>query len=320
MRYTETVDPDPTACAPVVGRFAPSPTGRMHAGNIYAALIAWLVAKSQGGNIVLRIEDLDRQRSKRCYIDQVQRDFQLLGLTWDEGPYYQSDRNEAYESAFKTLGLTNGLYPCFCTRADLHAASAPHQGETFVYPGTCRMLSAAERAEKARKKDPAVRIKVLHERFGVVDELQGEYSEVLDTDCGDFVIRRADSSFAYQLAVVVDDAAQGVNSVVRGLDLLPSTPQQLFLQRELGYATPRYCHIPLLVAPDGRRLSKRDRDASLEVLLQRFSHVEGIIGHVAWLARLIDFDEPLSTVELLSEFSLARLHERLAGVEAIVWS
>lgn len=318
MRYTETVHP--STCVSVVGRFAPSPTGRMHAGNIYAALIAWLVAKSQGGYIVLRIEDLDRQRSKRCYIDQVQRDFQLLGLTWDEGPYYQSDRDEAYERAFETLGLTNELYPCYCTRADLHAASAPHQGETFVYPGTCRLLSAAERVEKARKKDPAVRIKVPHERFRVVDELQGEYSEVLDTDCGDFVIRRADSSFAYQLAVVVDDAAQGVNSVVRGLDLLPSTPQQLFLQRELGYSKPRYCHIPLLVAPDGRRLSKRDQDASLEVLLQRFSYPEGIVGHIAWLARLIDFDEPLSTDDLLSEFSFARLQERLQGVESLVWN
>ena len=142
---------------PGVGRFAPSPTGRMHAGNIFAALMAWLVAKSQGGSIVLRIEDLDRERSKACYIDAVQRDFEALGLTWDKGPYFQHDRDEAYREAFRLLQNKGLVYPCFCSRADLHAASAPHRGEKFVYPGTCKNLTDEQRKERVLTRKPAQR-------------------------------------------------------------------------------------------------------------------------------------------------------------------
>lgn len=219
-----------SSSAPVVGRFAPSPTGRMHAGNVLAALTAWLVAKSQGGRIVLRIEDLDAERSKPVYIDAVQRDFEALGLTWDEGPYFQHDRTEAYRAAYDELRERGLVYPCFCTRADLHAASAPHRGEKPVYPGTCRHLSDGERAARAQQRMPAQRLIVPDREVAFVDQVQGSYAQNLAADCGDFLVQRSDGAFAYQLAVVVDDAAQGVTSVVRGVDLLCSTPQQLYLQ------------------------------------------------------------------------------------------
>ena len=191
----------------VVGRFAPSPTGRMHAGNIYAALTAWLVAKSQDGEIVLRIEDLDRERSKSEYIDAVQRDFEMLGLTWDRGPFFQHDRDEAYAAAFDFLKERGLIYPCYCTRADLHAASAPHRGEKLVYPGTCRLLSAEERAAKeVSGRRSAMRLRTREEVISFHDTIQGDYSQNLERDCGDFLVRRSDQAFAYQLAVVVDDA------------------------------------------------------------------------------------------------------------------
>ena len=274
-----------TEATPVVGRFAPSPTGRMHAGNIYAALIAWLVAKSQGGHMVLRIEDLDRERSKSVYIDQIQRDFETLGLFWDEGPYFQHDRDEAYAEAFGRLEARGLLYPCFCTRADLHAASAPHRGEKLVYAGTCRHLSDAEvEARWAAGRTPGWRVAVDSRTIAFEDLVQGTYAQKLDRDCGDFLIRRSDGAFAYQLAVVVDDAAQGVNSVVRGVDLLCSTPQQRYLQDLLGLPHPAYAHVPLLVAEQNRRLSKRDRDAALDELLARFGSPRAVIGHIAAVA------------------------------------
>ena len=172
-----------TEATPVVGRFAPSPTGRMHAGNIYAALIAWLVAKSQGGHMVLRIEDLDRERSKAAYIDQIQRDFETLGLFWDEGPYFQHDRDEAYAEAFGRLEARGLLYPCFCTRADLHAASAPHRGEKLVYAGTCRHLSAEEvEARRAAGRTPGWRVAVDGRTIAFEDLVQGSYAQKLDRD------------------------------------------------------------------------------------------------------------------------------------------
>lgn len=292
---------------PVVGRLAPSPTGRMHAGNIFAALMAWLIAKAQGGRIVLRIEDLDAQRSKPAYIDAVQRDFEALGLLWDEGPYFQHDREGAYREAFDRLDGKGLLYPCFCSRADLHAASAPHRGEKLVYPGTCRSLTEHERAERARLKDPAIRLAVPHEEIRLHDLVQGGYRQMLDTECGDFLVRRSDGAYAYQLAVVVDDADQGVTSVVRGVDLLCSTPQQMLLQDLLGLPHPVYAHVPLLVAQENRRLSKRDKDASLDALLERFRTPQGIIGHIAWLVGLRDADEAASPLELLADFRIGEL-------------
>lgn len=310
---------EPEANRPVVGRFAPSPTGRMHAGNIYAALSAWLVAKSQGGTIVLRIEDLDRDRSKAEYISAVQRDFELLGLTWDQGPFFQHDRDEAYLEAFSGLERKGLVYPCFCTRADLHAASAPHRGEKFVYPGTCRGLTAEQIAEKSLRRTPAQRLRVPDAAYSFEDMVQGRYEQNLAHDCGDFLIRRSDQAFAYQLAVVVDDAAQGVTSIVRGVDLLCSTPQQLYLQELLGLDHPRYAHIPLLVAERNRRLSKRDHDAGIEELLARFKTPEAIIGHIAGICGLAPTCDPATPEQLLATFDAAQLPELFGDPVQIAW-
>lgn len=310
---------EPEANRPVVGRFAPSPTGRIHAGNIYAALSAWLVAKSQGGTIVLRIEDLDRERSKAEYITAVQRDFELLGLTWDQGPFFQHDRDEVYLEAFSALERKGLVYPCFCTRADLHAASAPHRGEKFVYPGTCRGLTAEQITEKSMRRAPAQRLRVPDAAYSFEDMVQGRYEQNLAHDCGDFLIRRSDQAFAYQLAVVVDDAAQGVTSIVRGVDLLCSTPQQLYLQELLGLDHPRYAHIPLLVAEKNRRLSKRDHDAGIEELLARFKTPEAIIGHIAGICGLAPTCDPATPEQLLATFDVARLPEQFDDPVQIAW-
>lgn len=308
-----------SSSAPVVGRFAPSPTGRMHAGNVFAALTAWLVAKSQGGRIVLRIEDLDAERSKPVYIDAVQRDFEALGLTWDEGPYFQHDRTEAYRAAYDELRERGLVYPCFCTRADLHAASAPHRGEKPVYPGTCRHLSDGERAVRAQQRMPAQRLIAPDREVAFVDQVQRSYAQNLVADCGDFLVQRSDGAFAYQLAVVVDDAAQGVTSVVRGVDLLCSTPQQLYLQELLGLPHPVYAHIPLLVAERDRRLSKRDRDAALDALLARFKTPEAVIGHIAGITGLAPTCDPATPEELLATFDLAALPTTFDDLVQVRW-
>lgn len=292
----------------------------MHAGNIYAALAAWLIVKSQGGRMVLRIEDLDRERSKAPFIDAVQRDFESLGLFWDEGPFFQHDRDEAYEAAFKLLQDKGLVYPCFCTRADLHAASAPHRGEKPVYAGTCRHLAPEKIAEReAAGRSPSMRLIVPDDQYGFVDAIQGPYEQNLATDCGDFLIRRSDGAFAYQLAVVVDDAAQGVTSVTRGVDLLCSTPQQIYLQELLGLSTPTYAHVPLLVGEKDRRLSKRDRDAALDELLARFNAPEAVVGHIAGITGLAPTTDPATPEELLKTFSLARFRDTLPDPIQIQW-
>lgn len=292
----------------------------MHAGNVFAALAAWLVVKSQGGRMVLRIEDLDAERSKLQFVSAVQRDFEMLGLTWDEGPYFQHDRREAYQAAFDSLAERGLTYPCFCTRADLHAASAPHRGEKPVYPGTCRNLTPAERAEReGGGRVPAVRLEVPDADVSLVDQLQGAYCQNLARECGDFLVRRSDGAFAYQLAVVVDDAAQGVTSVVRGVDLLCSTPQQIHLQQLLGLPTPEYAHVPLLVGELDRRLSKRDKDASLDVLLERFKTPSGIIGYLAGLTGLAPTSDPATPEELLQTFRLEAFRASLPDKVQILW-
>ena len=302
-----------------VGRFAPSPTGRMHAGNIFAALMSWLVVKSQDGIMVLRVEDLDIERSRASYADQVCRDFESLGLTWDVGPLYQHDRDEAYYEAYRTLESVGLIYPCFCTRADLHAASAPHRGEKLVYPGTCRNLDASEVAERSLTRKPAYRLRVPECTYSFVDLVQGAFSQELSTECGDFIVRRSDGLFAYQLAVVVDDAEQGVNCVVRGMDLLVSTPQQMFLQDELGLGSCTYAHVPLIVGERDRRLSKRDRDAALDELLNMYKTPEGVIGHIAYVAGLTDVDEPCSCEQLLEVFDIGSLDTLFPDKVQILW-
>ena len=222
----------------VVGRFAPSPSGRLHLGNLACSLLAWLSAKQQGGKIVLRIEDLDAERCPRRYADQLEEDLRWLGLVWDEGgstggphaPYYQSECSGIYLEQYAKLEAQGLVYPCFCSRAQLHAASAPHTSDgNVIYPGTCRDLTSAEIAEKRKQKAPAYRLRVPDEEIVFVDGCMGEHRENLMQDCGDFYLRRADGVFAYQLAVVVDDARMGVTEVVRGSDLLSSTARQLYL-------------------------------------------------------------------------------------------
>lgn len=304
---------------PVKGRFAPSPTGRMHAGNIFSALVAWLIAKSQGGKIVLRIEDLDAQRSKQRYIDAVMGDFEALGLFWDEGPFFQHGREEVYENAYKKLEEKGLIYPCFCTRADLHAASAPHAGERFVYPGTCRNLDSSQRLEKSLVRTPAKRLIVPDEFVEFDDCVQGRVCQNLSRECGDFVVRRSDGAYAYQLAVVMDDAEQGVTSVTRGVDLLSSTPQQIHLQELLGLPHPQYAHVPLITAHDGRRLSKRDKDAELDRLIARFGSPRAVIGHIAGITGLAPSCDPSTPEELLDCFDLRSLPESFVDRKSIEW-
>ena len=287
------------------GRYAPSPSGRMHLGNLMCCLLAWLSAKSKGGQVLLRIEDLDIVRCPRVYADAIQDDLAWLGLAAD-GPtptVYQSERSGIYQQYYDILLKKGLVYPCFCSRSQLHAASAPHRSDgQVVYAGTCRGLSDAEVARRSLTRAPAFRVRVPDEEIAFTDGHLGRYAENLARDCGDFYLRRADGVFAYQLAVVVDDALMGVTEVVRGSDLLSSTPRQLWLYRELGLTAPQFYHLPLLLAPDGRRLSKRDGDQSLENLRARYTPQE-IIGKLAYVCGLQDTPAPASPQELVPGFS-----------------
>lgn len=395
--------------AAVVGRFAPSPTGRMHLGNVFSSLLAWLSVRSQGGKLVLRIEDLDDRARSGPWDALLMDDLRWLGLDWDEGPYYQTDRIDLYADAVRQLDDMGLVYPCFCTRAELHAASAPHASDgTPVYAGTCRGLTAAEVVARSKARPPALRLKVppvqgiassrgpfesfasesKHSKTeltdfdnsmpreltfgdcsergtrgaaasrgaavgdhggaasqdtaggtrggaalqgaaggvrgaaasrsaaggdaGVMhfeDRTYGPQREVLAEECGDFLVRRSDGVYAYQLAVVVDDADMGVNEVVRGCDLLGSTARQMYLQDLLGYAHPSYAHVPLLVAPDGRRLSKRDRDCDMGVLREHFGTPGALLGRLAYVAGLVPSPEPRTADQLADGFSWSAVCE-----------
>lgn len=296
----------------MTGRFAPSPSGRMHLGNVFSALLAWLSVRSQGGEMVLRIEDLDPDRCRPAYAETLMDDLRWLGLDWDREQTPQSRRTAVYAEAFDRLAALGLVYPCYCTRDQLHAASAPHAADgRLLYSGACRNLTDAQRA--AKTKTPAWRLRVPDREYGFCDGLQGPVSQNLARDCGDFIIRRADGVYAYQLAVVVDDAAGGVTQVVRGVDLLDSTPRQLYLYDLLGLNPPEFYHVPLLTAPDGRRLSKRDRDLDLGVLRQTHTPQQ-ILGRLAWLAGLLDRPEPASAAELAAVFDWDRI-QRTPQVE-----
>ena len=291
------------------GRYAPSPSGRMHLGNLLCCLLAWLSAKSKGGQVLLRIEDLDAARCPRRYAGAIVDDLAWLGLSADgpQPPVYQSERAAVYQQFYDRLAAKGLVYPCFCSRSQLHAASAPHRSDgQVVYPGTCRGLTPAEAAEKARPKAPAWRVRVPDEEIAFTDGHLGPYAENLARDCGDFYLRRADGVFAYQLAVVVDDALMGVTEVVRGADLLSSTPRQLWLYRELGLQAPQFYHLPLLLDHEGRRLSKRDGDQSLENLRARYTPQE-IVGRLAFACGLQDAPRPAAPQDLVGAFDWARV-------------
>ena len=288
-----------------VGRFAPTPSGRMHLGNVFAALIAWLSVRSQDGEMVLRMEDLDTQRTSPEFAQILREDLLWLGLNWDRETPPQSQRTAVYNEYFEKLDAMGLLYPCYCTRSQLHSVNAPHLSDgTYVYPGTCRNLTQDQRA--AFDRQPSWRVMVPDRVWNVEDKIQGHYSCNLATDCGDMVVRRADGVYVYQLAVTVDDGEAGVTEVVRGMDLLSSAPRQMYLQELFGFSHPVYAHVPMLLAPDGRRLSKRDRDLDLGVLRQRLTP-ETLIGILAHAAGLIDRETPISAEELAKEFAWEKL-------------
>ena len=295
------------AAAPrgVKGRFAPSPTGRMHLGNVFSALLSWLSAKSQGGTWLLRIEDIDPQRSRREYADQIMDDLLWLGLPWDEGPYYQSRRGDIYARCLDMLAARGMTYPCYCTRADILTTQAPHESDgRVVYKGTCRHLPPG-----ARQGPAATRMKVPPRGEGTVTFCDGHYGRHtvdLGAQCGDFIVRRKDGAWAYQLAVVADDALMGISEVVRGRDLLLSSPQQIYLARQLGFEPPRFTHLPLLCNTAGQRLSKRDKSMDMGALRARYTPGE-IIGRLAHAAGLQADDTPVTAGELVATFAWSKI-------------
>lgn len=306
------------------GRFAPSPTGRMHLGNVYSALLSWLSVRSQDGAWVLRIEDLDPQRSRRAFAEQCEADLRWLGLDWDEGgierrnapdgstSYLQSERSELYEHYLRQLAQQGLTYPCYCTRADIMATQAPHESDgRIVYAGTCRpehlkgldpeALSLLMKSREGRS--PSTRLLVPDVEISFVDGHYGRQSVNLARHCGDFVLRRGDGAWAYQLAVVVDDALMGITEVVRGCDLLLSAPQQIYLYCLLGFREPTFCHLPLLCNESGQRLCKRDRSLDLGEMQKAGYKAEQIIGILGYHAGLLDRPEPIAASELIPLFS-----------------
>ena len=300
------------------GRFAPSPSGRMHLGNAWTALLAWLDIRKMNGTMVLRMEDLDPDRSRPEYAAGLIEDLRWLGLDWDEGPdtgglfrpYCQSERTALYQKVFNKLDRAGLVYPCFCSRAELRsAASAPHAGETEVpYNGRCAAMNptvAAQLRQQGRR--PSYRLRVDDARVEYVDAVYGAQSQELRQVCGDFVIRRSDGVFAYQLAVVADDASMQINRVLRGADLLASTPRQIYLWRLLGEQPPTFLHVPLLVGGDGGRLSKRHGSLAIAALREGGVSAKKIVGRLAAWAGLIDHPAAVKPQELIRQFDAARL-------------
>jgi len=292
----------------VRGRFAPSPTGLLHLGNAFAALLGWLHARSLGGEFLLRLEDLDPDRCREDFAAALIADLAWLGLTFDGEVWRQSQRGAAYDAALEALAAKRLVYPCWCSRAEVaRAASAPHLGEDGpVYPGTC-----ARGATPKPGRAPALRFRVPPGEVAFDDELQGRVSQDVAREVGDFVVRRMDGVASYQLAVVVDDAAQGITHVLRGADLLGSTPRQLLLYRALGLAEPRFVHTPLLLGEGGQRLAKRERATTLSGLREAGVAPEKVVGQLAKWAGLSD-GRPAAPPELVAGFALARLRREPA--------
>lgn len=298
----------------VVSRFAPSPTGRMHLGNLFTALMSWLLARSAGGKWILRIEDLDPQRSKIEHALTIQEDLDWLGLHWDEGgvesigphgPYMQSRRHDLYESALRQLEMAAATYPCYCTRADINATQAPHASDgRIIYPGTCRPASGKN--IDTHNRNPAIRLKVEDFDIEFDDGVFGHRSVSMQQEWGDIVLRRADGAWAYQLAVAVDDAAMGVSHVVRGCDLLDSCAPQIYLCRLLGLPEPRYIHLPLICNGAGVRLGKRDASLSMEELRRRYTPRQ-LLGYLAAIGGLVDGPGEYSADELVAYFDINKI-------------
>lgn len=298
------------------GRFAPTPSGLLHIGNAFSALSAWLQIRQAGGEFVLRIEDIDKPRSRPAFAEQQQDDLLWLGIDWDEGPrmggpyapYEQSRREELYEAALEQLRLMGRLYPCYCSRSELASiASAPHglASEGAAYPGFCRHLTDEERAEKEANKTPSLRFVMPSSPISFHDGIAGHMKYDGD-ELGDFVVKRADGMFSYQLAVTVDDAAMHITDVLRGADLLDSTPRQLALYEALGLKPPSFAHVPLVVDDHGERLSKRDKSLTLASLREAGVPPERLVGAIAYMAGWLDRLEPVAAQELILGTDLIR--------------
>ena len=276
---------------PVRTRFAPSPTGELHVGGAWTALASWVVAHRVGGTSVLRIEDLDAARVDPLSERTIVQDLEWLGLPWSDGPVNQSARGRLYEEAIASLTELGLVYPCDCSRAEIaRVALAPHAGEEVVYPGVCRHLDPS----RPMKRAPALRVIVPNGIGAYEDGVLGSVSQRLDRDVGDFVLRRGDGAFAYQLAVVVDDLAMGITDVVRGADLVASTPRQIWLARTLGGHPPRYAHVPLVVADKGARLEKRTLGATIRELREAGVTSEQVVGELAHGLGLMPSPAPAS--------------------------
>jgi glutamyl-tRNA synthetase len=295
---------DPTC----IGRLAPSPTGALHLGNARSFLLAWLSVRSRGGVLRLRIEDIDGPRVKPEATAATLQDLQWLGLDWDGEVWVQSERLAHYQAAADRLVAAGLAYPCICSRAEVEAAaSAPHaEAEAEpVYPGTCRgRWPDRASAEAATGRAAALRFRVAEDAVPFVDDFVGPQPGRI---AGDFVIQKRDGGPAYQLAVVVDDAAMGIREVLRADDLLPSTPRQLLLYRALQWQPPRFAHLPLLVGGDGRRLAKRHGDTSLRHLRAQGVTGQAIVGYLGWLSGLCPAGTHCRPVELLQGFELSKV-------------
>ena len=286
----------------IIGRFAPTPSGRLHLGNVLCCLLAYLSARSKGGKFLLRIEDVDTPRCPKRLSDQCIEDLRFLGFDWDEEPLFQSERGDIYQRYFDRLNELGRVYPCFCTRAQLHAAQAPNLGDHEpVYGGACAQLSPEEIEERKKTRSPAMRLRVPDRPVAVRDGHYGAFEENLARDCGDYIIRRSDGLWGYQLAVVVDDALSGVSEVVRGRDILFSTPRQMELFETLGFEAPSFYHIPLLTDCNGRRLAKRDKDLDLTALSKVMSPQQ-ILGMLAYSCGVLPENRPAELDELVKVF------------------
>lgn len=284
-------------------RFAPSPTGDLHLGGVWVALASWVLARSEGA-LVLRVEDLDRPRVVAGSEARIIDDLRWLGIAWDEGPrrggpfapYRQSERGAVYQAALAKLTELGLTYPCDCSRADIErVASAPHSGEELVYPGTCREKSP----RRSFRRSPALRLSTAGAGMVAFDDaIMGHTTQDVAREVGDFVLQRGDGIIAYQLAVAVDDARMAITDVLRGADLIPSTPRQLYVMRLLGLPEPRYWHLPLVVAADGERLAKRTRGVRVSDLRTRGVAAEEIVGRVAHALGLTEREGPCRVEDL----------------------
>ena len=292
-----------------VGRLAPSPTGALHVGTVRTFMIAWLRARSLGGRVVMRIEDLDHPKDKPGAAKGIIEDLRWLGFDWDE-EYVQSERKHLYREALEKLVVSGLVYPCSCSRRDVESAqSAPHTGEQLYYPGTCRGRFANWReAFESSGRTPCWRFRVdTDETISFDDVFAGRCEQRVAEKLGDFPLARDEFGAGYTLAAVVDDADMGITEVVRGDDLLAATPAQILIQRSLGLPTPRYCHVPMVVGPDGRRLAKRHGDTRISAYREAGVEPKAIIGRLAASCGWAEIGEVISLEDLIPRFTLSTI-------------